>query len=216
MVNTNIHEAWAQALVANAMDIAKAWDVVYPDGPNSRIKSARSKIAKFNELIAPNPALWTRVAALQAKVDEQIAMTAADVINQWSVIANSDRRKMTSVVSMSVACPTCKGSGKARDTDDDCMDCDGTGVIDGQTVHIASTDTYGPAEILAFEGAEQTKHGIKIHAASKAEARMNLARHFGLFNDKLTLAKSGEPPELPPLPEDPVEAARQYAEWVKT
>jgi hypothetical protein len=194
MTNPNIHEAWAQALVAKQMDVAAAWDVVYPDGPNSRLKSAKSKIARFNELIAVNPALWKRVADLQNKVDEHLALTAADVLKQYEIIATTDRRRMVSVVDVIA---------------------EGTGQVIGQRVQLAPTDSYSDAEALVYEGAEQTLHGIKLHMASKSDAREALARHHGLFNDKLLLAKTGELPDLPPLPDDPVEAARLYAEWVK-
>lgn len=209
----NVHERWAQALVLNAMDIAKAWDVVYPDGPNSRLKSAKSKISKFNELIAPNPAVWARVVELQRKVDEKLSLSAADVIEHWATVATADRRKLVSVVD--VPCRACKGSGMDSVTEDDCECCGGEGTL-GQRVRIAATETYGPEEIAVYEGAEQTKTGIKLTMASKAAAWEALARHFGLFNDKLLLAKAGAPPELPPLPDDPLEAARLYAEWVKS
>lgn len=214
MVNPNIHEAWAQALVANAMDIAKAWDAVYTDGPNSRIKSAKSKIAKFNDLIAVNPALWQRVAELQREVDKHIALTAADLIRQYEIIATTDRRGMVSIRDVKTPCTVCGGRGKVQD-DADCPVCSGTGVTSDQVVILADTDTYTPEQALVYEGAEQTKYGIKLVLASKKDAREALARHHGLFNDKLLLAKEGALPELPPLPEDPVEAARQYAEWVK-
>lgn len=193
MVNPNIHEAWAQALVANAMDIAKAWDAVYTDGPNSRLKSAKSKIAKFNDLIAVNPALWQRVAELQREVDKHIALTAADLIRQYEIIATTDRRGMVDVVDV---------------TDD-------AGKVMYQAVRLTPTAEYTPEQALIYEGAKQTAHGIELLMSSKKDAREALARHHGLFNDKLLLAKEGALPELPPLPEDPVEAARQYAEWVK-
>lgn len=210
----SIHEAWAQALVANVMDIAKAWDVVYPDGPNSRIKSAKRKVALFNETIAVNPALWIRVAELQRKVDEHIALTAADVIRQYEIIATADRRGMVSIRNVKRPCVACGGSGKTGDAG--CQYCNGTGATEDQAVVLADTDDYTPEQALVYEGAEQTKYGIKLHLASRKDAREALARHHGLFNDKLLLAKSGELPELPPLPDDPVEAARMYSEWVKS
>lgn len=205
-------ERWAQALVKNCLDIVAAFNDVYPyDGvtPNGKVKSAKRKVAIFNEHWGNNQQLWMRVADLQKQVDTTTIATSEQLLQQWTVIANTDRRKLVQIVDVICRCVKYSTDGSA---DPECERCDGTGVR-GQTVELASTASYDDAAATVYEGAEMTKHGIKVHMASRSEARTQLARYHGLFADKL--APDLPPPDLPPLPDDPVEAARLYAEWVK-
>lgn len=208
MSDVNIFEKWAQCLVTCAMDVPKAWELVFADRQDmlKKFKSDKTREREFLARWGNNPGLWKRVAQLQQITDAAIAVKAADVVNYWTAVANGDRRKMVQIVD--VPCHDCEGKG--------CPKCGGVGTA-GQAVELAPTASYGPDEIAAYEGAEATKHGIKLITATKADAWDKLGRYFGMFNDKLLLERVGGDavPELPPLPDDPQEAARIYAEWVK-
>lgn len=89
----------------------------------------------------------------------------------------SERRKQ--------APPTCEGGFGYRLTNKpnpNCPECSGLGV--GYT-RIADTDMLSPDARLLFEGIKETKNGIEVNMASKKDAMMLLARHYGLLKEKV-------------------------------
>lgn len=211
MKNTvnSYREAMAQALVKNLMDIPAAWKTVYPpDGVgsmNGRYRTSAKINAKFKEIYGNDAALWRRVAELQKLADQQIAIETADIVNFWTQAALLDRREITQIVDIPCSCAD----------PDDCKLCGGTGSL-GSTVKIAPTASYSPAAAAVYESAEMTKYGVKVNTVSKQYAFEMLARHKGLLNEKLLLARQDAlPPDVPTLPDDPNEASRVYSEFVK-
>lgn len=87
-------------------------------------------------------------------------------------------------------------------------------VVDGGTaVELVDTDKLSPQARLLYAGAEQTKTGIKVNMRNQDAALLNIAKALGMFTEKLQVTNIDA--ELPPLPDDPVEAMRVYARFVK-
>lgn len=63
-------------------------------------------------------------------------------------------------------CPACGGDGQAR-------------------VALADTRELPPKAAALFAGAKQTRHGIEILTHSQTDARDRLARHLGLYKDRV-------------------------------
>lgn len=75
----------------------------------------------------------------------------------------------------------------------DCPECNGLGV---PYVRFADTRDLSPAAQVLFEGVKQTKEGLEIIQASKAEAFKVLAKAKGLMVDKHEVTgKNGQPIE---------------------
>ena len=201
-------EGMAQALVKNCMDVVAAWRVVYPPDGYGSLNSLKTSAAikrKFAEIYGGDATLWRRVAELQKIADQHIALTAADVVKFWETAATVDRREISQIVQ--AACNACGGNG--------CAACYGTGIA-SQTVRMAATASYSPGAAAIYEGAEMGPHGVKVHTVSKSKAWEMLARHHGLMNEKLLLARQDKlPAEVPTLPDDPQEASRAYSDLVK-
>lgn len=70
------------------------------------------------------------------------------------------------------ACPECAGEGKGR-------------------IHVKdSRKLSGPAR-MAFAGVKTGKDGLQVLAADREKALENVARHLGMFNDKLDITSGG-------------------------
>lgn len=71
------------------------------------------------------------------------------------------------------ACPECAGEGKGK-------------------IHVKdSRKLSGPAR-MAFAGVKTGKDGLQVLAADREKALENVARHLGMFNDKLDLTTGGD------------------------
>ncbi|MAO52137.1 MAG: terminase small subunit [Pusillimonas sp.] len=71
------------------------------------------------------------------------------------------------------ACPECAGEGHGK-------------------IHVKdSRKLSGPAR-MAFAGVKIGKDGLQVLAADREKALENVARHLGMFNDKLDLTSGGE------------------------
>lgn len=202
-------EAMAQALVKNLMDIPTAWKTVYPpDGTGSlcgKYKTPSKIKQKFAEIYGGDAQLWRRVAELQKIADQHTALETVDIVRFWENAALLDRREISQVVAVPCECGGAAG----------CVRCGGTGSL-GSVVAVTPTASYSPAAAAVYEGAEMTKYGVKVHTVSKQHAFEMLARHKGLLNEKLLLARQDAlPPDVPALPDDPNEASRAYSEFVK-
>ena len=72
-----------------------------------------------------------------------------------------------------------------------CPQCHGEGHGD---VFVHDTrDLTGPAAVL-YDGVKITKNGLEVMMQDRAKALENIARHLGMFNDKLTLKGDAENP----------------------
>ena len=206
MAKLNQVEKLAQAYVANCGDVAAALRQIA--GPPKTWTDAKCK-KHFVSVYEGDARFWQLVAKYQKAVEQHVAMDAAAIINVWERVAQADISELVKVVTHYKPCKYCApGDGP----DVDCSMCEGKGVP-FQDVAITDTDKLSATARMVYDGAEWTKHGIKIKFLSRADALINLAKAKGMFTEKLQLGTIA--PELPPLPDDPNEASRIYGNWVK-
>lgn len=74
---------------------------------------------------------------------------------------------------------------------DDCPKCYGEGHV--ETIFL-DTRNLSPQGQALYAGIKQTKDGMEIKTHDQQAALMNVARHLGMFNDKLTLKGDAENP----------------------
>lgn len=72
-----------------------------------------------------------------------------------------------------------------------CPTCHGEGYGDA---HFEDTRTLSPQAALLFAGVKVTRQGTEIMVHDQGKALENVARHLGMFNDKLTLKGDEENP----------------------
>lgn len=122
---------------------------------------------------------------------KRLRIDADTVLWKWWQIANADYNELSSV--RRTACGFCHGDNlEVADGDDvpaailgkdinpDCTACAGEGEA---YVHMADTTNLSPTAKMLYQGAENTKFGIKINAADRMKALDNVARHLGMFKD---------------------------------
>lgn len=73
----------------------------------------------------------------------------------------------------------------------DCPECDGDG---RSKVHIADTRHLTGSARRLYAGIKQTQHGIEVKTRDQDAALQSIARHLGMFNDKLQLQGDKENP----------------------
>ena len=83
------------------------------------------------------------------------------------------------------------GFRENRDPHPDCPICGGEGR--GRVFAQDTRRLSGPARLL-YDGVKQTKEGLEIKLLDRGKALENVARHLGMFNDKLTLKGDAENP----------------------
>lgn len=74
---------------------------------------------------------------------------------------------------------------------EECPHCYGEGRLDE---YIADTRNLSPAARALYAGFKRTKEGIEVKTNDKQAAIVAVARHLGMFNDKLTLKGDAENP----------------------
>lgn len=122
---------------------------------------------------------------------KRLRIDADSVLYMWWQIASADYNELSSV--RRVACGYCYGGNvvlnddedgpeidTSREPDADCQICRGEG---SPHVHIADTTNLSPTAKLLYQGAENTKFGIKINTADRMKALDNVARHLGMFKE---------------------------------
>jgi phage terminase small subunit len=90
--------------------------------------------------------------------------------------------------------PDCDGGfgfDKTRPPHPDCPECRGEGRGD---VFISDTDRLTGDAALLYAGAKEGKFGLEIKLHDQAAALVNVARHLGMFDDKLTLKGDADNP----------------------
>ncbi|MGZ9712992.1 terminase small subunit [Glaciimonas sp. GNP009] len=80
------------------------------------------------------------------------------------------------------------GFNGTLDPHPDCPECWGEGV---GSLFFADTRKLSPENLPLFAGVKQTKDGLEILTHSQADSLDKLARHFGLYRDKLAEAVAG-------------------------
>lgn len=97
----------------------------------------------------------------------------------------------------------------------ECSECKGEGHLD---TFFADTRTLSRKGRRLFAGIKQTQNGMQVLTRDQDAALANLAKFYGMMQDKLQVTGADGGPLLSaniPLPADPVEAANVYAEFIK-
>lgn len=89
----------------------------------------------------------------------------------------------------------------------DCPQCCGEGIGD---VFATDTRKLGDDAKVLYAGVKKTRGGFEIQMRNQDEALANIARHLGMFNDRLPGAANGNPMVFA-IAKDAKEAAKQYA-----
>lgn len=137
-----------------------------------------------------NAAIGAAIAEAMEKRSERTAITADAVLARFWDIATADPNE---IVSVRVGkCGSCYG-GESDNAhpDEKCEACDGEGV---SGLVIADTKSLKGAARKLYAGAKQTKFGVEVQLHDQMKALENVARHLGMFNDKLTLKGDPENP----------------------
>lgn len=74
---------------------------------------------------------------------------------------------------------------------EECPNCYGEGRLEE---YIADTRSLSPSARALYAGFKRTKEGIEVKTNDKQSAIVAVARHLGMFNDKLTLKGDAENP----------------------
>lgn len=121
-----------------------------------------------------------------AERKKRLFITQDQVVIMWWQIANADYNELSSV--RRTACDMCHFTVETegdepidRTINPDCRNCQGEGV---PYVFIADTEKLSPTGRLLYQGAENTKFGIKVNVADRMKALDNVARHLGMFNEQ--------------------------------
>jgi phage terminase small subunit len=158
-----------------------------------------------------NPEVEAAIAEAQTKRGEKAEFTAFDVFKRWATIATADPNEL--VQHRRAPCRYCNGKDHAHQwktprefaeaeteqaasdaggygysvndpIDPNCPECHGDGV--GYTV-TADTRTLSPQARMLYAGVKQTKDGLEIKMHDQQKALENVARHLGMFQDKLAV-----------------------------
>ena len=159
----------------------------------------------------------------QAKVErsERTKITQDDVLKMWHDLATVDYNEISQL--LNVNCRYCWGVdheyqytpkewqrvcesadkeqasrppfggddfNHKRAPNPNCPECGGLG---NATIHLHDTDRLSPQAKLAYQGAKAGKFGIEVLTTDRMKALDNIARHLGMFTDKVQLTgKDGQ------------------------
>lgn len=165
------------------------------------IKDFNYKKAAIRAGYSPRAAAQTahklsRMPHIKKAIDEAIAermstlrIEGATVLNMWYNIATVNRSEIVNVVK--IPCGKCFDGEEnlAEAIDPICVACRGRGVDE---VVVSDTSSLSPEAQWVFEGAKRTKYGVEVQLADRGKALENLARHMGMFNDKLDITTNGK------------------------
>jgi phage terminase small subunit len=139
-----------------------------------------------------NVTIGAAIAEGMEKRSERTGVTADAVLARFWDIATADPNEIVSVrVGNCSGC--CGEDSDEREPRRDCEVCGGEGV---PRVVIADTKSLKGAARKLYAGAKQTKFGVEVQLHDQTKALENVARHLGMFNDKLTLKNDPENPLL--------------------
>lgn len=170
--------------------------------------SAKTALQQGPRLLG-NVGVAEAIAAAQAKRAERTRVEADWVLRQWVEIASADPREL--VQYLRGACPDCWDGAEydAEKPDPNCRKCAGRG-----KGHVVLADTRHLSESAArlYAGVQLGRDGIKVNMRSQDGALENVARHLGMFKDRLELSGALALHETM----DPDKAAAVLAEGLRT
>ena len=107
------------------------------------------------------------------------------------------------------------GFVEARDANPACPKCSGEGY---GHIHVHDSRKLSGAARQLYAGVHQGKDGLRVLLEDRAKALENVARHLGMFNDKMTLlGPNGGPLQaIVTTTTDPLEAAKIYQDMMKS
>ena len=133
------------------------------------------------ELLA-NRTVLELISAGQQKRAAKLDLDAERVLREWLEIATADVRELVQYVR--TACPECWPDIQQDDPNPECRKCQGRGK---GHVRVADTRTLSPSAAKLYSGVQVGRDGIKVNLRDRDAAWVNIARHLGMFNDKLEL-----------------------------
>jgi phage terminase small subunit len=120
---------------------------------------------------------------------DRLHIEADDVLRRWIEIANADPNEL--IQYRRGCCPDCwedvTDEGRDREPNPLCVKCGGEG---HGRVHLADTRKLQGSAKRLYAGVQLGKDGIKVNMRDQDAALINIARHLGMFKDKVEL--SGE------------------------
>ncbi len=122
------------------------------------------------------------ISAGQQKRAAKLDLDAERVLREWLEIATADVRELVQYVR--TACPECWPDVQQDEPNPECRKCQGRGK---GHVRVADTRTLSPAAAKLYSGVQVGRDGIKVNLRDRDAAWVNIARHLGMFNDKLEL-----------------------------
>ena len=137
-----------------------------------------------------NVAIGAAIAEAMEKRSERTGVTADAVLARFWDIATADPNE---IVSVRVGkCGGCYGGESDKQHPDArCEVCGGAGI---SRVVIADTKSLRGAALRLYAGAKRTKFGIEVQLHDQTKALESVARHLGMFNDKLKISGDAENP----------------------
>lgn len=144
-----------------------------------------------------NAARLLRNAQVAAEIErgmqyraERLNIRAEDVLRRLWHIATADPREIISVVTE--PCPECWDDGEKHHAPNAaCPRCWGRG---SSRVIISDLKKLSDPALALLARVKQTRHGVEVELHDQLAALEKVARHLGMFNDKLTLAGERENP----------------------
>ncbi len=134
------------------------------------------------------------VAAKQLARAKRVEIDQDWVLERLISVAEADPREL--VQYHRTACQDCWDGAEyhAEKADPGCKKCRGRGR--GHVV-VSDTRTLSPGAQRLYAGVQVGKDGVRVHMHDKMAALTNIARHLGMFTDKLELTgKGGGPIEV--------------------
>lgn len=236
-------ERFARAYVGDANgDACKAYRLSYDAG-----KMKDRTIADCAYELLADQRIKDRIEELRQKISEMVELKKADVLNLWSKIATADPNEIvqhrrgacrfchgfdhayqfTTEAEFEMARIRAMDAGQEgplstggfgydlnAPAHPKCPQCFGDGV---GRVFLADTRRLTGAAKLLYAGIKQTKDGIEIKLRDQDAALANIAKHFGMLNNKWELSGPNGTP-LPVIPVvahmDAIEAGQAYQKFI--
>ncbi len=161
---------------------------------NAAAAYRRAGYAALGNAAEVNAARLLRNAQVAAEIErrkkhraERAEIRAEAVLQRLWAIATADPREIINVVTD--PCPECWVDGEKHHAPNGaCPRCWGRG---SSRVFISDLKKLSDPALALLARVKQTRHGVEVELHDQMAALEKVARHLGMFNDKLTL--KGEP-----------------------
>lgn len=122
---------------------------------------------------------------------EQMNISSAMVLTAWHNAVMVDRNEFIQV--RRVPCGFCEelrdGETNRKMIDPHCEHCEGEGVA---KTFVQDTTNLSPEALSIYEGVREGKYGIEVLLPDRQKAYENLARHLGMYTDKVDHTTNGK------------------------